>query len=208
MGHRYVHPGLRCFRQSLVVLAQPPTTAQPSQCSFHHPSPGQHFKAMAVAGTLYDLQDPTEKGGHPVSQLPTVAAFSPDKLQVWKSSQQFTDDQLGTIPVLDVGRVDHHRQQQSHGIYDDMPLPSGDPLARIVAARPPFSVVLTLWLSMMAALGSGFLPSASRTMGRSASWTRSQVHSSDHWRKYLCQGSKSWGAIRQGSPPAARTKCR
>ena len=52
---------------------------------------------------------------------------------------------------LDVGRVDHHRQQQSHGIYDDMPLASGDFLACVIAPRPPFSVVFTLWLSMMAA---------------------------------------------------------
>ena len=203
MGHCYVHPGPGCFRQSLVVLAQPSASAQPSQRSFHHPAPGQHFKAMAVLGTWHDFQNPTEARGHPVRQLPPVAAVSPDQLQARKSSQQFTDDQLGSVPVLDVGRVDRHRQQQSHGIYDDMSLPSGDTLARIVAARPLFSVVFTLWLSMMAALGAKSRPSASRTMGRSASWTRSQVPSTDHRRKYLykvCQGGKSWGAIRQGQP--------
>ena len=42
-----------------------------------------------------------------------------------------------------------------------------------------------------------------RAMDRSVSCTRSQVPSSDHLRKYLynvCQGGKSWGAIRHGQP--------
>ena len=219
MGHCYVHPGLGGFRQGLVVLAQPSAPSQPGQRSFHHPAPGQHLKAMAVPGTLYDLQDPTGEEGHPVRQLPPVAAISPDKLQAWKSSQQFTDDQLGSIPPeLAEGpgcwpggppppaAVPWYLP---HGIYNDMPLSSGDFLASVIAPRPPFSVVFTLWLSMMAALGAEFRPSASRTMGRSASWTRSQVPSTDHRRKYLykvCQGGKSWGAIRQGQPARSTYK--
>ena len=151
MGHRYVHPGLGCFRQGLIVFAQSPAPAQPGQCSLHHPTPGQHLKGTAVPGTLHNLQHPTRQGCHPVRQLPPVAAVSPDKLQAGKPSQQFADDRLGSVPVLDVGRVDHYPQQQSHGIYDDMPLPSGDFLACVIAPRPPFSVVFTLWLSMMAA---------------------------------------------------------
>ena len=204
MGHRYVHPRLRCFRQGLVVLAQPPAPAQPSQGSFHHPAPGQHLKGMAVLGALHNLQDSTGEGQqHPVHQLPPVAAVGPDETQAGKPSQQFADHQPGPVPVLNVGGVDHYGQQQPHGVYDDMPLPAGDLLARIVAPRPPFSVVFTDWLSMIAALGPGSRPSASRTIGRSVSWTRSQVPSSDHRRKYLynvCQGGKSWGAIRQGQP--------
>src|SRR5271165_7337421 len=47
--------------------------------------------------------------------------------------------------------------QQPLGIDEDVPLLALDLLARIVAGRidasPPFSALLTLWLSMMAAVG-------------------------------------------------------
>ena len=64
----------------------------------------------------------------------------------------------------------------------------------IIAARPPFSVVRTDWLSMMAPLGVALRPSLSRTMGRSASSTRSQMPSVRHFRKYqqtVPQGGRS-----------------
>jgi hypothetical protein len=99
--------------------------------------------------------------------------------------------------------MNHYRQQQSQGVHYDMALAARDLLARIVASGPPFSVVLTVWLSMMAALGVGSLPSASRTLGRKASWMRSQVPSARHLRKYpqaVPQGGRSWGIIRQGQP--------
>ena len=87
--------------------------------------------------------------------------------------------------------------------YDDVSLSTVDLLTSIIATRPPFSVVFTLWLSMIAALGVGFLPSASRTQGRSVSLTRSHVPSMVQLRKYLyrvCQGGRSCGTIRQGHP--------
>ena len=65
-------------------------------------------------------------------------------------------------------------------------------------------MVLTDWLSMIAPLGVASRPSLSRTMGRSASKTRSQVPSLRHFRKYhqtVPQGGRSWGIIRQEIPP-------
>ena len=157
----------------------------------------------AGPGTLDDLQDPARHGHHPVHQLAAVASVSPDESQAWESSYQFIDDQPRPISVLDIGRMHHHRQQQAHGIYDDVSLSTVDLLTSIIATRPPFSVVFTLWLSMIAALGVGFLPSASRTQGRSVSLTRSHVPSMVQLRKYLyrvCQGGRSCGTIRQGHP--------
>ena len=48
------------------------------------------------------------------------------------------------ISVLDIGRMRHHRQQQSQGIYDDVSLSTIDLFTSIIATRPPFSVVFTL----------------------------------------------------------------
>jgi len=74
-------------------------------------------------------------------------------------------------------------QQQALGIDHDVPLASGQLLAPIVAARPPFSVVCTLWLSMIAARGVGSRPACRRTRSRSAALMCFQVPSSRHSRK-------------------------
>ena len=55
--------------------------------------------------------------------------------------------------------------------------------SRIISARPPFSVVLTVWLSRIAVLGSGCLSTERRTCRRNASWTRCHVPSKRQVRK-------------------------
>ena len=102
-----------------------------------------------------------------------------------------------------MSRMDHHGQQQPHGIHYDVALSTVDLLASVIATRPPFSVVLTDWLSMMAALGVGSLPADLRTAERRVSLTRSHVPSRLHFRKYhhtVPQGGKSCGSARQVHP--------
>ena len=53
---------------------------------------------------------------------------------------------FGPIPVLHVGWVHRHRQQQSVGIHHNMPFAAFHLLAHVVPSRPPFSVVFTDWL--------------------------------------------------------------
>ena len=62
--------------------------------------------------------------------------------------------------------MDHHGQPQPHGIHYEVALATLDFLAGVIASGPPFSVVFTVWLSIMAALGVGWRPSAARTTGR------------------------------------------
>jgi hypothetical protein len=49
--------------------------------------------------------------------------------------------------------MDDGDKDQPENIYEQMAFAAIDLLARIVAVRAPLSVVLTDWLSMMAALG-------------------------------------------------------
>ena len=213
MNHRNIYPGLTGFRQGfIIVFAQPPAPAQPGQGSFHYPAPGQNRKPVTVPGTLHNLQDPTGEGRRPVRQLPPAAAVRPDETPAGKPSRQFADNRLGPVPVLNAGSMDCHGQQQPHGVYNDMPLSSGDFLAGVIAPRPPFSVVFTLWLSMIAAPGPGSLPSAARTLGRRASWTCSQTPSCRQRRKRrhtVPQGGGSHGAaFARSSRCAEHTGCR
>jgi hypothetical protein len=70
----------------------------------------------------------------------------------------------GAVGVLDIGGMDKDTEQEAGGIDPDMALAALDLLGSVVAARPPFSVVLTLWVSMMAAVGLASRPSVSRSV--------------------------------------------
>ena len=159
-----------------------------------------------IDGCPWDVsqfQAPACQGPDPLDQLFGIACIGPDQSQTGKPPYHFVYDQLRSISVLNISRIYHHGQQQPYGIHYDVSLSTVDLLASIIATRPPFSVVFTDWLSMMAALGVGLLPSTSRTTGRRVSWTLSHVPSIIHLRKYLytvCQGGRSCGIIRHGHP--------
>ena len=72
----------------------------------------------------------------------------------------------GPVAVLDVRGVNHHAQHQAERVDQRVALDALRLLARIkagfLASRPPFSADLTVWLSMMAAVGAASRPSASR----------------------------------------------
>ena len=138
MNHSYVDPGLRCIGQSFVVLAQPTAPAEPRECSFDHPSSRQHLKVVAVPGALDNLERPACQGPDPLDQLSSIASIGPDQPHAGKPPYQFIDDQLRSISILDIGRMHHHRQQQPHGIYNDVSLSTVDLLASVIATRPPF----------------------------------------------------------------------
>ena len=78
------------------------------------------------------------------------------------------------VGVLDVGRMHDHAEQQSLRVHRDVALAPLQPLGGIPAARPPFSVVLTLWVSMMAAVGLASRPAPSRSM--TTRWWRMLSH--------------------------------
>ena len=201
MNHSYVDPGLRCIGQSFVVLAQPTAPAEPRECSFNHPSSRQHLKVVAVPRALDNLERPACQGPDPLDQLSSIASIGPYQPHAGKPPYQFIDDQLRSISILDIGRI--HRQQQPHGIYNDVSLSTVDLLASVIATRPPFPVVLTDWLSMMAALGVGLLPSAFRTLGRRASWTRSMYHPVSIPENTTTRCPPRREVMRHGSPRAA-----
>ena len=107
---------------------------------------------MAVRSPPYHRQQPAPGNQSPPRQ-PAGAGppVGPDDLEPGESSQQLGQHELGSIPVLDVGRVNHYGQGQPGGVDYDVALASGYLIACVIAARPPFSVVRTDWLSKMAA---------------------------------------------------------
>ncbi len=83
-----------------------------------------------------------------------------------QSPRVLVEDEGGPVAILDIGRMNRSAQQQAERIYENVALLALDLLSRIVAmridARPPFSALLTLWLSMIAAVGLASRSSRSR----------------------------------------------
>ena len=119
-------------------------------------------------GSLDDFEvDPAAGSVQPSLEFrPLVAAVCVGLQQEREQPEQRAHQQHTAIAVLDIGGVDDRVQQQALGIYEKVALLTLDPLARIEARRidrrPPFSALLTLWLSMIAAVGLASRAASSR----------------------------------------------
>ncbi len=80
----------------------------------------------------------------PGKALPAVARIRPDQLKTGTSPHQGSQHQLGSIPILDVSGMHAGGQEPALGIDEDMPLAPFYLLSSVVAAQPPFWVVLTV----------------------------------------------------------------
>ena len=147
-------------------------SGQPGEGPFDDPTFWQDDEALDADGSQDGLQDPTEVLVDPLREArATVSKVTEDDLDATKLFSQLFHPPLGSILILPIGSMDHHRQQKPEGVDSDMSLATGDFLACIVTMRPPFcgAAVLTDWLSITAALGVGFLPTLRRTFSRSLS---------------------------------------
>ena len=116
-------------------------------------------------------------------QVPRVRLSGPDAPQAGEGVPEAREPTLGARAVLHLGRRAADGPEYPYGIDEDMPLAAMNVLVRRVAVAPPFSVVLTAWLSMIPALGWRCRPVATRTSPRSRSWSTCQVPSCCHVRK-------------------------
>nr|CAM76839.1 transposase [Magnetospirillum gryphiswaldense MSR-1] len=110
-----------------------------------------------------------------------VAAICEDALDERKQAADLLQYRQCAVAVLDIGGLDVGRQDHAERVDDDVALLAFDLLARVVTRRidprPPFSALLTLWLSMIAAVGLASFPAISRTSTKSAWWMRARVPS-------------------------------
>ncbi len=71
-------------------------------------------------------------------------------------ARSLIENRCSAVAILDIGRMNRAAQQQAERIYENVALFALDLFSCIVAMRvirPPFSALLTLWLSMIAAVG-------------------------------------------------------
>jgi hypothetical protein len=143
----------------LPILGEPSTTVEPSNGALHDPAAWQHHKSFGVIGTFddfsFELRQESRKRLLEFRSL--IAAVGKQLLQKRIHPEQSGKQQDAAVAILDIGGVNDGVEQQTQRIYENMALLAFDLLARIIAMRidtgPPFSALLTLWLSMMAAVG-------------------------------------------------------
>ena len=138
----------------------------PGEGPLDDPAPPYELEPAFLVRALDDLQShllSSQIGGEPVS---AVAAIGKDVLDEREQAAGLLDKLRGAVPVLNAGRDRLDAKQQSYRIDDRVALDALDLFARVVAngiaAAPPFSVALTAWASMIAAVGEASRPSASR----------------------------------------------
>ena len=95
-----------------------------------------------------------------------IAAVGEELLQEGPAPEQGRQHKRAAVAILNVGGMHHSVQQQAYRVDEDMALLALGLFPRIIAvrvdARPPFSALFTLWLSMTQAVGLASRPIASR----------------------------------------------
>ena len=150
------------------ILGKPSTSIEPGDGALDDPTARQHHKSFGLIGTFddfrFELRQEFRKRFLKFRSL--ITAVGVQLLQERIHPEQSGKQQDAAITILDIGRVNDGVQQQPQRIYENMALLAFDLLARIIAMRidtgPPFSALLTLWLSMMAAVGLTSRSSCSR----------------------------------------------
>ena len=162
--HGQLDHGLRDLGQLFVFPGQPPPAAKPAERPLRHPAAREEDEALGAGEAPdHDQGQPEQEAGKQ-GREPVVSAIGEHDLKPRVEPLQPAQQVAGTIGVLDVGGMDDNAEQQAGGVDPNMPFAALDLLRRIPTARPPFSVVFTLWVSITAALGLGSRPSRSRSI--------------------------------------------
>ena len=133
-NHRQVDHGFAGQGLAFVVSTQSARTPEPTESTLHDPASRQHFEGVQV-GALHNFDAATLPLGRQTHQLSHITSIGPDVFDFSASplAEECGQQWLGPIAVLDVGRQDHHLEEQADGVDQDMPLASVDFLARVVA---------------------------------------------------------------------------
>jgi len=125
--------------------------------------------ALAGSGSAHDLEVDAGRFSHDIDGTASVPAVCPHLREPFVALLRCGDDLWAAIPILGARLVNEDRDDQAEGVNDDVALAPFDLLAGVVASRPPFSVVLTDWLSTIPALGSSLRPEFLRQSAWSSS---------------------------------------
>ena len=127
-------PGLGGLDGRLEVLCQPPVSIEPGERALDDPSAGQELEALHARGTVDDLQRPAADPLQCALELgPGIGAVGEDVAQAGKVAGDGGEHRRRAVAVLDLGAVDHDRDQQAAGVGEDVTLAALDFLSGVEA---------------------------------------------------------------------------
>ena len=143
-------------------------TACPLPGHADDPAFWQNNEAFHLIGSFDDFgfERGQDRGQRRVKNRSFVSAVGEKFFEEREHAEQGCQQHDAAIAILNARGCDDAVQKQALHVDENMPLLALDQLARIKAVRidagPPFSALLTLWLSMMAAVGLASRSSFSR----------------------------------------------
>jgi len=142
--HGDSHHGFGHLWQRLVVFCQAAPSSKPSEGPFDNPSAEQEDETDGSRDAPHDDQGQAEQEAGEQGRGTVVDAVGEHRLKPAVEWLDLPQQLPGTVGILDVGGMDDDAEQQARGVDRDVALAPLDLFTRVVAARPPFSVVLTL----------------------------------------------------------------
>ena len=154
--------------EAFPILGQSAAPVEPSDRAFDDPAFGEHDELLDAIGSLDDFgfQIGQDCGQRAVEDRSLVGAVGEQFRQEGKQAEQDRKQRDAAVAILNVGGSHETFEQQTLRIDQNMTLLALDQFARIetvrIDARPPFSALFTLWLSMMHAVGDASRSAISR----------------------------------------------
>jgi len=138
----------------------------------HHAFRSPH-PTLAFTWSPGDFQSNSRLRLYLLDAASRVPAVAPDECEPGIPLLGLSDDQRASVPLLDRSGLDVDGYGQPEGVHHHEPLSALYLLPGVKPAEPPFSVVLTDWLSTAPALGWGSRWARSRQRQCRRSYTRS-----------------------------------
>ena len=150
----------------LPIFGKAPAPPQPCERSFDDPPLRKDNESFCVIGTLDDLHIHPRHCHGAAKQRALIAAIGVEFHQERIQAEHGRHHERAAVTILNVSSMNDGMNQKALRIDENVPLLALNLLSRVVARwinrSPPFSALLTLWLSMTAAVGLASRPIASR----------------------------------------------
>jgi hypothetical protein len=91
---------------------------KPAEGAFYDPSFRQDFKSLCLIGSLDDLQGPANRFFEPRHKVSSVTTVGKYYFQASEVSFDLFDDHFRAVAILNIGSMNQHREDKSHGIHD------------------------------------------------------------------------------------------
>jgi hypothetical protein len=120
-NHRHLDQCFACLDLALIILAHSPIARDPTQCSFHYPSPGQDAEATRAWLPFDHFKVPTTLGLAPGGQfLASVRSIGPDLFQTrehWGKPDKQTPSPFSIVQIS--GTQLKRISSMDETLYDD-----------------------------------------------------------------------------------------